>query len=159
MITQSKENEAKEVAKRKQIELQKLREKQLREEKLKAGTTKTNATAAAAAAARGSDGSDDYMMGDAADYEDSSSPRHPQQTQRPARQPVSSRPATSTGLAAAPIVPTWNPAMNENVMEYKQQHQQASSSSSSMPGMMSTSASAPRKGMTLGGSSANRQRQ
>ena len=134
MIQQSKENEAKELARRKQLELAEMRKKQQREEKMNlngsspvsSGPTSTGIGSSSASAAyeTSMDGGD---FGERVD-------RQRRQEDLLARQAALVAAAAAKGPGSP--VTTWNPSMNSDAVDYT---------------ASTTTASAPKRGMALGG--------
>jgi hypothetical protein len=139
MIQQSKENEAKETARRKQLELAEARKKQLREEKMlhassHGGTSPTNDRPSSMAGF----GSSSFTSGG---FETSMDGGDNEKFDRQRRQEdLLARQAALVAAAAsrAPTLPaaSWNPSLNADAVDY----------SSVQP------AAAPKRGMALGGS-------
>ncbi len=135
MIQQSKENEAKETAKRKQQELSELRKKQLRDEKLLMNENSSSAPvpsySSGGVPSSAFETSMDSPVGAVASAD--AARRHEDLLARQA-----ALVAASQKSASVPA-PQWNPSMNAEAVDYT-----------------STSTSAPRKGMALGATSRNR---
>jgi len=129
MIQQSKENEAKETARRKQLELAEMRKKQAREEKM-AQAMGLAPPSAGSSSGRGMSGGYETSM-DGGGFGGDTFDRARRQEDLLARQAAL---VASTAKAAAPAPTTWNPSANVDAVDYSTQ-----------------SASAPKKGMSLGG--------
>ena len=138
MIQQSKENEAKETARRKQMELAELRKKQMREDKIAAaagGSTSPVSTGGgggfgSSSAGAGGAAFETSMDGsDAVDRFD----RQRRQEDLLARQAALVAAAATRGPAEP--VASWNPAMNAEAVDYS---------------ATTTTAAAPKRGMALG---------
>ena len=127
MIQQSKENEAKETARRKQLELAEIRKKQAREEKMAQamGIAPTGPSSGGPGSFAGHETS---MDGDG--FGGDSFDRTRRQEDLLARQAAL---VASSAKAAAPVPTTWNPSANMDAVDYSSQ-----------------STSAPKKGMSLG---------
>jgi len=128
MIQQSKENEAKETARRKQLELAEIRKKQAREEKM--AQAMGIAPTGPSSGGPGSFGGHETSM-DGDGFGGDSFDRARRQEDLLARQAAM---VASTAKAAAPVPTTWNPSANLDAVDYSSQ-----------------STSAPKKGMSLGG--------
>ncbi len=130
MIQQSKENEAKELARRKQIEFAEQRKKQQKEEKMmgSAPSIATTSGGFGSSSVGASVGFETSMDGgDSVDRFD----RQRRQEDLLARQ------AAMVASARTPIESTWNPSMNAEAVDYS---------------ASTTAAAAPKRGMALGGS-------
>lgn len=134
MIQQSKENEAKETARRKQLELAEMRKKQAREEKMAQamGLAPPVGGGSAGGAHGMSSGHETSMDGNGFGGGDTFD-RARRQEDLLARQ--AALVASSAKTVSAPAPTTWNPSANIDAVDYSMQ-----------------SASAPKKGMSLGGS-------
>jgi hypothetical protein len=130
MIQQSKENEAKEQARRKQLELAELRKKQQREEKMTGGGFSPVSGGGAHVSSSSIPGFEETSM-DGGDSE-MRFDRHRRQEDLLARQ--AALVASSSKAAPAPI-PTWNPSMNTEAVDYSS----------------TQTSTAPKRGMALGG--------
>jgi hypothetical protein len=134
MIQQSKENEAKETARRKQLELAEIRKKQQREEKMAAqmgyaappvvstGIGSSSASLSGGAFETSMDGSTDATFD-----------RQRRQEDLLARQ--AALVAAASNRAPTEPIATWNPSMNADAVDYS----------------TTTTAAAPKRGMALGG--------
>jgi len=134
MIQQSKENEAKETARRKQLELAEMRKKQAREEKMAQamGIAPPSIIGGAAASSSSTVGFETSMDGSGGFGSIDTFDRARRQEDLIARQAalVAANAKTSTAPISAT---TWNPSMNTEAVDYTSQ-----------------STSAPKKGMSLG---------
>lgn len=130
MIQQSKENEAKELARRKQLEFAEQRKKQQREEKM------MGSSAPSVAVSSGGFGSS--SVGASAGFETSmdggdSVERFDRQRRQ---EDLLARQAAMVASARTPVESTWNPSMNAEAVDYS---------------ASTTAAAAPKRGMALGG--------
>jgi hypothetical protein len=139
MIQQSKENEAKETARRKQLELAELRKKQQKEDKMAASMSPVSTT--------GGGGVGSSSVGGGGAYEtsmDGSGAVEKFDRQR-RQEDLLARQAALVAAAAArgPAEPmaTWNPTMNTEAVDYT---------------VTTTTAAAPKRGMALGGAGRRR---
>jgi hypothetical protein len=140
MIQQSKENEAKETARRKQLELAEMRKKQAREEKMAAamglappGPPSGQGMMAAASSSMGggaTGGAFETSMDGGGFGSADSFDRARRQEDLLARQAAL---VAAGAKSTAPVPTTWNPSMNAEAVDYTAQ-----------------STSAPKKGMSLG---------
>jgi hypothetical protein len=129
MIQQSKENEAKETARRKQLELAEMRKKQAREEKMAAAMGLAPPVGPASGGV-GMGGAFETSMDGGGFGSSDSFDRARRQEDLLARQAAL---VASSGSAKPSVPTTWNPSMNAEAVDYTAQ-----------------STSAPKKGMSLG---------
>lgn len=131
MIQQSKENEAKELARRKQLEFAELRKKQQKEEKMM-GSAPSIATSSGGGFGSSSVGASSGFE-TSMDGGDHSVERFDRQRRQ---EDLLARQAAMVASARTPIESTWNPSMNAEAVDYS---------------ASTTAAAAPKRGMALGG--------
>jgi hypothetical protein len=144
MIQQSKENEAKETARRKQMELAELRKKQQREEKMAAGYS-ASAAGGSSPVSGGGFGSSSAGAGAAFETSMDGSDTVERFDRQRRQEDLLARQAALVAAAATrgPTEPvtSWNPAMNAEAVDYS---------------VTTATAAAPKRGMALGGSGRRR---
>jgi hypothetical protein len=137
MIQQSKENEAKETARRKQLELAELRKKQQKEDKLTASMSPVSTTGGGVGSSSAGGAGYETSMDGSGTVEKFD--RQRRQEDLLARQAALVAAASARG-PAEPMA-TWNPTMNTEAVDYTG---------------TTTSAAAPKRGMALGGAGRRR---